>query len=675
MANPSDARAAIEALRREIRMHEHQYYVLDAPRIDDAAFDALMRRLQALEAEHPELVTADSPTQRVGGEPAAGLPKAAHSAPMLSLDNAYSREELAAFDRRVREALGATAPSYVVELKFDGLSMAVRYKQGGLEQGLTRGDGETGEEVTKNLRTIRSLPLHVAAEAMPAEWEGDFEVRGEVLMPRAAFAQLNREREEQELAPFANPRNAAAGAVRVLDPRITAARRLEFFAYSLLRHGETALATQSETLQRLQAAGFKVGPWAQADDVDGIAAQVENWEHRRDELPFEIDGLVIKLDAVAERARLGATSKFPRWAVAYKFAARRAETQVRDIQVTVGRTGALTPLALLEPVRVGGVTVSRSTLHNLDEIERLGVWVKDFVTVERSGDVIPKIVSVRLEARPADAHPFVPPERCPACGSRVQRDPEFVVLRCLNTSCPAQLKGSLQHFASRSALDIAGLGPALVEQLVEHRNVRNCADLYRLTVADLAELERMGPKSAANVIAQIERSRGSELGRILYGLGIRHVGERTAQDLAEHFGSMDALLAATPEQIEAVPEVGPRVAATVHAFLSEPANRETIERLRAAGLRFTTERKHPSGPQTLAGKTLVLTGTLEHYSRAELTGAIAAAGGKVASAVSRKTDYVVAGAEPGSKLERARELGITVLDEAGIERLLRPEGA
>jgi DNA ligase (NAD+) len=663
--------AELEALRGLIRRHERLYYVDDRPEISDADFDALMARLNAIEREHPEWITPDSPSQRVGGEPRAGLAKAPHSSPLLSLDNAYSQAELAAFDRRVREGAGVETVAYVAELKFDGLSVALHYRDGRLTQGLTRGDGETGEVVTENLRTVRSIPLSVgSAERAAAGLAAEFEVRGEVLMPRAAFQRLNQEREDEGLPRFANPRNAAAGAVRVLDVRVTASRRLEFFAYALLAAGRPLLASQSATLAALARAGFKVGHWRACPDIAAAWVFIEDCERERETLPFEIDGAVVKVDDEALRAQLGATSKFPRWAVAYKFAARQAVTRVNDIVMSVGRTGALTPTAWLEPVAVGGVTVSRSTLHNLDEIERLGVRVGDSVRIERSGDVIPKVLEV-VPDLPRGPEPYRPPAHCPVCGSGVHREPGEVILRCVNPNCPAQLRQSLHHFARRGVMNIGGLGPALIEQLTASGMVRDLADLYeKLDAEKLAALERMGEKSARNLIAEIDRSRSNPLWRLIYGLGIRFVGERTAELLAEHFGSLDALMQASEGELEQVEEVGPRIAAAIRIFFSEPANRDLVARLRAAGLDPRQQPRAPAVPQTLAGKKFVLTGTLPHVSREAMKERIEAAGGKVVGSVSAKTDFVVAGEEPGGKLDKARALGVPVLDEAGIEALL-----
>ena len=669
----------VEDLRQQIRQHEHLYYVLDQPSISDEEFDALMNRLKQIEREHPELVTPDSPTQRVGGQPREGFIKIHHASPLLSLDNVYSEAELVNFDRRVRDGLerrDGDSVEYVAELKLDGLSMSIRYEGGRMVRAVTRGDGETGEDVTENLKTIRSVPLLLDARTRHrAELPGDFEIRGEVLMPRRSFERLNEDRERDGLPKFANPRNAAAGSVRVLDARITAERRLDFFAYFLLRDGGMLLPTQSEALEMLAAAGFKVNPaWRRCPGIGAVWEFITAWEGKRETLDYDTDGVAVKVNRVAWQQRLGQTSKFPRWATAYKYAARQAVTQVKDIEIQVGRTGALTPVAVLDPVPLGGVMVGRSTLHNMDEIERLGVQIHDFVTVERSGDVIPKVINVVRERRPDDAHPFQMPTHCPVCGSHVYREEGEVVLRCVNTNCPAKLKESLRHFTHRDVMNIDGVGPALIDQLVDKLNVRNVADLYDLTAAQLEGLERMGKRSAANVIAQIDRSRGNELYRMIFGLGIRFVGERTAQILANDFGSIDALMAAGKEELEQVEEVGPRIAESIHIFFQEEANCTLVRRLQAAGLNPVQEHKTaPAGSQPLAGKTFVLTGTLEHYSRDEMTARIEAAGGKVTGSVSKKTSYVLAGEEAGSKLDKARALGISVIDESEMEKLLADE--
>lgn len=674
MASRDPAEKKIEQLRAKIRRHEHLYYVLDQPEISDADFDALMNQLKALEREHPELIAPDSPTQRVGGAPREGFVKVRHSSPLMSLDNAYSEAEFLDFDRRVREGLGGAAAAYIAELKLDGLSLALHYQRGQLVRAITRGDGETGEDVTANARTIKSIPLALAARAMSRaglDPEGEAEVRGEVLMPTAAFAALNASRDAAGLSRFANPRNAAAGSLRMLDPKVTAERRLDFFAYYLRAGGRPAAATQQETLERLGELGFRRSRWAFCADAQAALARIRAWEGEREGLGYETDGVVIKVNAVADWERLGATSKFPRWAIAYKYSARRAVTQLQGIEVQVGRTGALTPVAVLAPVALGGVTVSRATLHNEDEVRRLGLKIGDWVAVERSGDVIPRVLAVERAA--ADGQEFRMPRRCPVCGGHVVREEGEAAWRCVNRNCPAQLKESLRHFGHRDVMNIEGLGPALIEQLVDKLGVRNVADIYSLREEQLAGLERMAEKSAANVLAEIDRSRQNELYRVIYGLGIRYAGERTAKLLAEHFGDLDALAAAPAAELELVPEVGPRIAAAVVDFFAEPANRNLLARLRAAGLRFREERGAPRRRATLAGKKFVLTGTLERWTREQAKAEIEAAGGRVAGSVSAKTDYVVAGAEAGSKLDKARQLGIAVIGEEELAALLAPE--
>jgi DNA ligase (NAD+) len=651
----------IDKLRKEIQRHEYLYYVLDQPEISDAEFDQLMRRLQQLEAQHPELVTPDSPTQRVGGKPREGFVKVRHSSPMLSLDNALNEAELRDFDRRVRELLGGEPYRYVAELKLDGLSMAARYENGILVRAITRGDGLEGEDVTENARTIRSLPLKLR------EGPGDVEVRGEVIMNRRAFERLNEERRAQNLPLYANPRNSAAGSLRVLDPAITAARQLDYYAYLLLRDGAPFLSSHWDSLALLERMGFKVNPHRRlCEKFEDLLEFIAEWETRREELPYEIDGIVVKVDSIDQQRRLGWTAKAPRWAIAFKYPPRQAETVVENIEVQVGRTGTLTPVAHLRPVSVGGVTVSRATLHNEDEIERLGLQIGDVVAVERSGEVIPKVVRV---VRPGEnRRPFVMPKTCPVCGGEVVREAGEAASRCINTNCPARLKESIRHFASRAVMDIDGLGDALVDQLVDKGLVRSVADLYRLKLEQLVELERMGDKSARKLLVNIEASRSRPLPRVLNGLGIPFVGERTAQILAETFGSLDAIAQADIETLQTAPEVGPKVAHSIYTFFREPRNRQLVERLRAEGLRFHYETKKRGGP--LEGKTFVLTGTLPGLTREEATRLIEAAGGKVTGSVSRKTDYVVAGAEAGSKLAKARELGIPVIGEQELREMV-----
>ena len=662
----------IEALRDKIRHHEYLYYVLDSPELSDAEFDALMNELKAMEAAHPELITPDSPTQRVGGKPREGFVKAKHSSPMLSLDNAYSEEELRDWERRVHELSGRTDLEYMCELKLDGMSLALIYNDGRLERGITRGDGNVGEDVTLNVRTVRSIPLTVAKDKLrKAGIPPDFETRGEMLMPLAAFRKLNEEREKQGLSTFANPRNFTAGTVRQLEPSITAQRRMDYFAYMLLQDGRTYFDRQSKTMDALEAAGFKVNSNRKlVRNLDEVWKFIRDWEAKRESLPYEIDGIVIKVDLTSWQRELGFTGKAPRWAIAYKFAARGAVTQIENIVPQVGRTGKLTPVAWLKPVPIGGTTVSRATLHNMDFIDQLSVKIGDWVEVERGGDVIPKVVKVvEDDAHPRGDKPFVMPEHCPVCGGNVVRTPGEADHRCVNANCPAKLQGTILHFASRHVMDIDGLGEALVNQLAEHGLVRNVADLYRITKDDLLKLERMGEKSADNVLKEIAASKQLPMERVIYGLGIRFVGERTAQFLAEHFGSLDAIMNASAEELEEVNEVGPRIAESIVEFFADEHNRKLVIDLRKAGLTFTGQKKEKG--TMLAGKTFVLTGTLERHTRDEAKKMIEDAGGRVSGSVSKKTDYVVAGSDAGSKLDKARELGVNVIDESELEKLLR----
>ena len=684
MAKPrTDAQShtRLLALRAQLRHHEHLYYVLDAPEIDDLQYDALLRELKTLEAEHPEWVTPDSPTQRVGGKAADGFRKVAHSRPMLSLDNVNSEAELREWDARVRELAGAGADvSYVCEYKLDGLSMALHYSDEAgdtrLERGLTRGDGSVGEDVTGNVRTIRSIPLVIDAQrlrngGLPAQ----FEVRGEVVMPIAGFLKMNEEREALGQAPAANPRNAAAGTIRTLEPNIVAERRLDFYGYfALTPEGEPLFPTQAEALDALTAAGFRVNPHREAiRDFPRLLAFIDRAETNRNSLGYEIDGVVIKLDSAALQRRLGYTGKAPRWAIAYKFASRFAVTQVVDIKVQVGRTGKLTPVAVLAPVAIGGITVARATLHNADEIERLGLLIGDSVRVERGGDVIPKVVEVVADKdHPRGTRKFEFPTHCPVCGSEIKRMEGEADHRCVNAACPARVAESLLHFASRGVMNIEGLGDAVVAQLLERGLVHSVADIYKLTEEHLLSLERIGKKTADALLAEIAKSRTAPLYRVLFGLGIRFVGTRTAELLAEEFGSMDALMSASAsestEELERVNEVGPRVSASIREFFSEESNRRLVEELRAAGLQFTAKRRERT--EQLAGLTFVLTGTLPTLTREQAKEKIESAGGKVSGAVSKKTSYVVAGEEAGSKLEKAQTLKVRVLDEVGLLALL-----
>src|ERR1700733_6904591 len=603
----SDPRMEAEKLRRAIRHHEHQYYVLDQPEISDSEYDELMRQLQALEKEHPELATPDSPTMRVGGKPREGFQKAPHSSPMLSLDNALDDAELRAFDGRVREWLGAEPFQYVAELKMDGLSMAARYRDGLFSQAITRGDGTTGEDVTQNARTIRSIPLRVVVGE-------PIEVRGEIVMNRRAFDRLNADREERGLTRFANPRNAAAGSLRVLEPGITASRRLDFYAYFLFDdQGRTISESHWESLEWLSHHGFKVNPKRRlCDNIEQVLEFCREWEAEREALHYEIDGVVLKVDSIAQQRRLGFTAKAPRWAIAFKYAARQVETEVVDITVQVGRTGALTPVAYLAPKIVSGVTVSRATLHNEDEIARLGLQIGDTVVVERSGDVIPKVVRVKMQGTHRKV--FRMPKTCPVCGGRIVREEGEAASRCINLNCPARLKEPIRHFASRGVMNIDGLGDAVIDQLVENGMVQSVADLYDLTIDQLAGLDRMGPKSAANIIRNIDRSRVLPTPRVITALGIRFVGERTAELLAEYFGSMEKIAGASIEELQQAQEIGPKVAESIAAFFREPHNRLLVDRLKAANLVFEhTVKQRKEGP--LTGMTFVLTGSLPRMTR------------------------------------------------------------
>jgi DNA ligase (NAD+) len=665
-----DVEKKIEALRDKIRHHEYRYYVLDDPEISDAEFDQLMIQLKKLEAEHPKLITPDSPTQRVGGKPREGVVKAAHSSPMLSLDNTYSVEELRNWERRVHDLSGRKDIDYVCELKLDGMSLALLYENGRLVRGITRGDGTIGEDVTLNVRTVRSIPLSIPREKLKAAGiPADFEVRGEMLMPLAAFRKMNQQREEKGLSLFANPRNATAGTVRQLEPSIVAQRRLDYFAYMLLKDGRTFFDRQWEALNALNAAGFKVNPSRKlAKNFDEVWTFIEQEETKREKLPYEIDGIVVKVDRTALQEELGYTGKAPRWAIAYKYAARAGITQIEGVLWQVGRTGKLTPVAMLKPVPIGGTTVSRATLHNPDEIERLGVKLDDWVEVERGGDVIPKVTRVVDDKEHPRGHKLIHvPEKCPVCGTKVVRTEGEVDYFCVNANCPAKLRETILHFASRGVMNIDGMGEALVNQLTDRGLVKNVADIYKLTKDDLLSLERMGEKSAQNVLDEIEASKKLPLERVIYGLGIRFVGERTAQFLAEHLGSMDVLMNASEEELQRVNEVGPRIAQSIVEFFQEPRNRELVERLRKASLTFAGIKKERG--TKLAEKMFVLTGTLT-LPRDQIKKMIEDAGGRVSGSVSKKTDYVVAGTDAGSKLDKARELGVSVIGEKDLDELL-----
>ena len=696
-----EARTRVARLRSELRRHERLYYVLDTPEISDVEFDGLLRELQRMEAQHPVLITSDSPSQRVGGASREEVEKAAHSSAMLSLDNAFDDGELVDFDRRARELAGVDVLDYVGELKLDGVSMAVRFSpertSAGLDGGarhtglledagagscltlaLTRGDGAVGEVITPNARTLRTLPLSIPSPALATRGvPAEFEVRGEVVMPAEAFGGLNARQRADGKPLFANPRNAAAGSLRMLDAAVTASRRLDFYPYLVLANGQPVFATHWEGLEALAALGFRVNPARERlRGVDALRRFRDDWLPRRSTLPYEIDGLVFKVDSVDLQRRLAATSKSPRWAIAYKPAAQQAETFVEDVEVQVGRTGAVTPRARLRPVQVGGVIVSRATLHNEDEILRLGLQIGDAVLVERSGDVIPKVVRVVREG--VDRRPFVMPSRCPACAAPVVREEGEAVARCVNVGCIARLKESILHFAGRTAMDIDGLGEWLVDAIVDKGLVRDLADLYDLQSERLADLTketkvsptRLGEKSAARIVTGLRRSKDAPLGRLVFGLGIRHVGERTAFLLADRFRSLDAFAAASAEALEEVEEIGPRIAESIRSYFASSHNRDLIERLRAHGLRFDAEAAYASRPQPLAGTVFVITGTLAGMSRDEAKARIQAVGGRVTGSVGRTTDYVVAGDKPGSKLRKAQQLEVEVIDEAALNEML-----
>lgn len=677
--------ARIDELRRLIRRHEELYYVANAPEIADAEFDALMAELAALEAQHPDLVTPDSPSQRVGGRVAAGFASVDHAEPMLSLDNAYTDDDLRAFHERVRKGLAETGGDdtpvhYTAELKIDGLSIALTYVQRVLVRAATRGDGVTGEDVTANVRTIRAIPLR-----LPPEAPDQLEVRGEVYLPRKAFDRINEERAREDEPLFANPRNAAAGALRNLDPALVAKRGLSAFMYQVVAAGGPS--THAETLTTLRQWGLPVeSHWRRCEGIEAVLAFCRDWAEARRALAFETDGVVVKLDSLALRHVLGTTSKFPRWAIAFKFPAEQKTTRLLRIDINVGRTGAVTPFAVLEPVFLAGSTISMATLHNADDLARKDIREGDWVVIEKAGDVIPRVVGPVLGRRTSEATPWQMPTTCPRCGSRLYRPDDEVVWRCENTSCPARLQRGLEHFASRGAMNIEGLGESLIAQLIEHGLVHDCADLYHLDAARLAELtststradgkvitRRFGDKNAAKVVEQLARSKSNDLWRVIHGLGIRHIGERAAQVLAGAFHSIDGIIAATPEALESTPEVGPVLAAAVRQWFDAPQNRRLIERLRDARLRLEVpegERAGAAAPGPLTGRTYVITGTLESMSRDEAEAALVRLGAKVTGSVSKKTTAVIVGADPGSKADKAAALGVARLDEAGLLELL-----
>ncbi|MBC7342100.1 MAG: NAD-dependent DNA ligase LigA [Clostridia bacterium] len=658
----------VNQLRRLIEEHNYYYYVLDQPRITDAEYDRLMQELIKLEEKHPELITPDSPTQRVGGQPLPFFAQVRHRFPLLSLNDAFGVDDLRDFHRRVVATVGSDV-EYVVELKIDGLSVALTYDQGILVTGATRGDGEVGEDVTQNLKTIRSLPLRLRQPL------ARLEVRGEAFMPKEAFARLNAARESAGEPTFANPRNAAAGSLRQLDPKVAAHRSLDIFVYQVMYVEGYQLTTHAQALELLESLGFKVNPHRRVcrclEEVMDFARQ---WEDKRHDLPYQIDGLVIKVNRLDQQAALGATAKSPRWAVAYKFPAEQAQTVVRQIVVSVGRTGVLTPTAIFDPVRLAGTTVSRATLHNEDYIREKDVRLGDTVVVQKAGDIIPEVVEVKKEKRTGQEKPFQMPRTCPECGAPAVRLEGEAAYRCTGgIYCPAQVRERIIHFASRNAMDIEGLGPAIISQLLAASLIRDPADLYSLRYEDLVQLERMGPQSSKNLLAAIERSKQNSLAQLIFALGIMHVGERAAAVLSRHYHSLDELMAAKVEDLTKLPDVGPKIAESIVSFFEVPGNRQVIAKLKAAGVDPRSEVEGGQAQGKLAGKTFVLTGTLERFSRSEAEKLIESQGGKATSSVSKKTDYVVVGANPGSKYDRALQLGVKILSEEEFLKLVGVE--
>lgn len=661
--NLEQARERAEELRREIEMHNYRYYVLDDPVISDAQYDKMMRELEDLEKRYPSLVTPYSPTQRVGGRPKEGFVAVRHFSPMLGLSNAFDEKELRDFDRRVRQALPGEEVQYVVEPKIDGLAVSLYYENGLLVRGATRGDGETGEDITENLKTIRSIPLRLL-RPVPG-----LEVRGEAYMPKEAFFRLNEAREEAGETLFANPRNAAAGTLRQLDPKVAASRELGFFAYGIGHSEGVEVAEHAGVLELLRELGFKVNPrYRIFGDVAELIRYCQEWQSRRFELPYAVDGLVVKVNSLSQQRRLGATMKSPRWAIAYKFPPEQAVTRVKNIFVRVGRTGVLTPTAELEPVCLAGTTVSRATLHNEDIIREKDIRVGDKVLVQKAGDIIPEVIAVLREERTGKEAVWSMPSECPSCGSQVVRVEGEAAARCTGLACPAKLHEGLVHFASRNAMDITGLGPAVAGQLLSAGLVRDPADLYNLRYEDLASLERLGPKSARNLLAAIEKSKKNSLARLIFALGIRHVGERAAKILAGHYGSLEALMNASEDELVNIPEIGTKIASSISAFFADRRNRRVIEKLVEAGINTRAEEGRKEGGP-LAGKTFVITGTLTGFTRQEAKELVESLGGKVSSNVSRSTDYVVAGERPGSKFDKAVSLGINILNEEEFKRM------
>ena len=658
-----EAKRKIQKLREEIVFHEKKYYVENDPQISDYEFDMLTKKLINLERQFPELITPESPSQRVGEQPLEGFVSVEHRTPMLSLDNCYTVDELREFEERIKRIIPSEKITYVAELKIDGLGISVIYRDGKFAQAITRGDGLRGDDVTANVKTIRSFPLSVPQSQ-------EIEVRGEIYLPFDSFRKINRRRENQELPVFANPRNAAAGSIRLLDPKEVASRMLDVFLYTLFIGGEEK-ESQWESLQTMKNLGFKINPHSRrCPTLEEVLTFYEEWNTRRDSLDYDVDGIVVKVDSVEQQKRLGSTAKFPRWAISYKFPARQATTQIKDIVIQVGRTGALTPVAVLEPVKLSGTTISRSTLHNEDELRRKDIRLGDFVLIERSGDVIPKVVRVFTEKRTGKERPFDFPKECPVCHTAVFRPEDEAISRCINPSCPAKLKESLLHFSSRRAMNIETLGIALVNQLLEKELVKAIPDLYTLAYEDLVNLERMGPKSSSNLLDEIERSKERDLPRLIYALGIRYVGERTAQAIASHFHDLDSLMKAPAEELIQIEDVGPRVAESILFFFRQPENIVLIEKLREAGVNLISQAAETPKKGPFSGQSFVLTGKLTQFSREEARQEIERRGGTVTSSVSKKTDYVIVGDEPGSKLEKAQKLGVRILDENNFLSLI-----
>jgi DNA ligase (NAD+) len=658
-----EARQKIEKLRKEIQYHEKKYYVDNDPQIADYEFDLLIKELEELERSFPDLVTPESPTQRVGEQPLEGFVPAEHSSPMLSLDNCYNEQELREFEGRIKKHISSNKIEYVAELKIDGLGIAIIYRRGKFSQAITRGDGIRGDDVTPNVKTIKSLPLAIGSLQ-------DLEARGEIYLPFSSFRKINEERKEKGETEFANPRNAAAGSIRLLDPNEVARRGLDMFLYSIfIDSGERE--SQWENLRVLKELHFKTNPQSKlCHSLEEVLDFYEEWRAKRDSLDYDVDGIVIKVNSTDQQRLLGSTAKFPRWAISFKFPARQATTTVQNIQIQVGRTGAMTPVAILKPVKLSGITISRSTLHNEDEIKKKDVRIGDTVLVERSGDVIPRVVSVMKEKRTGKEHPFIFPRNCPVCHSAAFQPEGEAISRCTNPSCPAKLRESLLHFASRRAMNIEGLGDALIDQLLEKKLVEHIPDIYDLNLDDLANLERMGQKSSQNLLEEIERSKNRDVSRLIFALGIRFVGERTAGALAAHYKSLDVLARTGYEELLKIPDVGPKVAESVVFFFGQPENAELMARLKEAGLNFVEREWPKKGITPLDGRTFVLTGKLSRFTREEASEIIQTLGGQIASSVSRKTSYVVAGEDPGSKLQKAKRLGVPILSESEFQILI-----